>query len=762
MFLALSGGVDLLYYYGPGRGSVSGGWFDLLWSLMLMVPLLISATWTSTGHRKPTRAEPVHAGALVLAQLLPLLYPALVLVMSAQLLPLLYPALVLVMSAQIAQKRIAVAFVVIALSFVCSSARLIVTQLRQQQSTQEVRRSCSLLAAVAEGTSDAIFVKDRSGRYLMINGAGAQMIGKTVAEVIGRTDLELFSPESGRAIMDGDRRVIDSGNTQTYEDVGTAAGVTRTYLSTKGPYRDAEGNIIGLIGIAVDITSRKRSEEALQRQALAMEASDDGMAILNARGEYVYVNSAYARIFGLENPEHLIGRNWRFLYQADEVERFERHILPVMRFEGRWQGEALGLKQDGRVFPQELGLTALQDGGLISVCRDISDRRRVQEQLARSQRMEAIGRFAGGIAHDFNNLLTVIRGYSHLALGDLRDEQTVESCAERIERIENAADRAAALTRQLLAFSRQQVLQPETIHLNDLVVNLGKMLHRLIGEDIEILTETDASLGLIKADPTQMEQVIMNLVLNARDAMPQGGRLTLETANVDIDHADPRNHAGVPPGPYVTLAVSDSGLGMDPETQSHIFEPFFTTKESGKGTGLGLSTVYGIVQQSDGYISFSSELQRGTTFRIYLPRTSNAAPVTTSPYRSLTIGRGDETILLVEDDQQVRQLAQSVLTSCGYSVLAPESALEALPLCAQHSNTIHLLLTDVVMPGMSGCELAKQVVGTRPTTRVLYMSGYRDNPAVGDCLLDAGTFFLEKPFTPALLAYKVREALDRN
>jgi signal transduction histidine kinase len=380
-----------------------------------------------------------------------------------------------------------------------------------------------------------------------------------------------------------------------------------------------------------------------------------------------------------------------------------------------------------------------------------------QEQLTQARKMEAIGRLAGGIAHDFNNLLTVLIGRSQLLLRRLGAQDPIRS---DIELMEQTADRAADLTRQLLAFSRKQVLQPAVLDLNAVVTNMAEMLRRLIGEDIALVTALDPTLGSVKADPGQIEQLVMNLVANARDAMAKGGRLTLETANAELDGVYARHHVDVHPGPHVMLAVSDTGIGMTPETQAHIFEPFFTTKGPGVGTGLGLATVYGIVKQSGGHIWVYSEPERGTTFRIYLPRVEEAidplAPRPDLPERT----QGHETILLVEDELAVRNLVRDVLRARGYTVLEAQHGREALLICERHSGPIHLLLTDVVMPEMSGRELVNRLAPRRPTMSVIYMSGYTDTAVAQDGVLDAGTTFLQKPFTPAALARKIRQVLD--
>jgi signal transduction histidine kinase len=407
-----------------------------------------------------------------------------------------------------------------------------------------------------------------------------------------------------------------------------------------------------------------------------------------------------------------------------------------------------------------LSISQYRNHQVVEALRASEERYRVLfKQLLQAEKMQAIGRLAGGVAHDFNNVLTVILGYAQ----QLLDNRTpsAESVHRSAGHILTAGERAASLTRQLLAFGRKQLLQPSILNLNAVLVDIDKMLRRLISENVEIVTKPASGLGSVKADIGQIEQVILNLVINARDAMPTGGTLTLETANVDLDEAYAREHAGVRAGPYVMLAVSDTGVGMDPETQSHIFEPFFTTKESGKGSGMGLATVYGIVQQSGGHIWVYSEPGRGSTFKLYLPRVEEAAE-TTAKARSLAATiRGTETILVAEDDRQVRDLAVAILKACGYLVLVLESGLDAERVCQQHQGGIDLLLTDVVMREISGPDLAQRLKKLRPQTKVLFMSGYTDAAIVHQGVLDPGIAFLPKPFTPSSLAGRVRQVLDQ-
>jgi nitrogen-specific signal transduction histidine kinase/ActR/RegA family two-component response regulator len=391
---------------------------------------------------------------------------------------------------------------------------------------------------------------------------------------------------------------------------------------------------------------------------------------------------------------------------------------------------------------------------MAGVTMDISERKELEQQLLQARKMEAVGRLAGGIAHDFNNLLTALIGYSEFALERLTPDDPMRA---DIEEIHKAGLRAAGLTSQLLAFSRRQMLQPKVINLNGVVSGLGNMLRRIIGEDITLETALDEPLGHVKADPGQIEQVILNLAVNARDAMPVGGRLLLETRNAELDE-DSARQVGVGPGPYAILRVTDTGAGMDKETQARIFEPFFTTKEQGKGTGLGLATVYGVVAQSGGHIQVLSEPARGTTFEVYLPRVDAGPPAPAAEDRQAPKGAG--TLLVVEDEPQVRALASAILRASGYVVLEAASGEQALRVAAEHPGEIDLLVTDMVMPNMTGSQLADRLTSERPGTPVLYMSGYTEGAALEPSALRQGAAFLQKPFAPDALVAKVSGLLS--
>ncbi|MBI4594217.1 MAG: PAS domain S-box protein [Candidatus Rokubacteria bacterium] len=497
--------------------------------------------------------------------------------------------------------------------------------------------------------------------------------------------------------------------------------------------------------------SKEVLEEALERYRALFDNANDVIYTHDLEGRFTSINPSAERVFGFERGEGL-GRSVFDVLAPEHVEQAREMIAQTLR-EGAPPSvyELDAVSRDGTRTPLEVSARAIlragRPVGVQGIARDVADRKRLEVQLRQSQKMEAVGRLAGGVAHDFNNLLMVIIGYADLLISRLRPG---ESGREQLDQMRKAADSAASLTRQLLAFSRRQVLQPRVLNLNAVVGGLDSMLRRLIGEDVELVTKRAPELGDVEADPGQIEQVIMNLAVNARDAMPRGGRLTIETANAA--------HQGAP---HVMLAVSDTGEGMDPETASHIFEPFFTTKEMGKGTGLGLSMVYGIVQQHRGVVEVDTRVGRGTTFRIYLPRATAPAAAAGPPKEPQALN-GAETVLLVEDEGPVRKLVREILSGYGYTVLEAPGGVEALAIFDRHGGQIDLLLTDVVMPGMSGRALAQRLIARRANLKVLYMSGYTDDVIGHHGVLDSQLGYLQKPFTPDCLAGKVREILDAD
>jgi PAS domain S-box-containing protein len=525
-----------------------------------------------------------------------------------------------------------------------------------------------------------------------------------------------------------------------------------------------EGKIVGAVLTFHDITDRKQFEEDLkkseERYRDLVENALDIIYTHDLQGNYTSVNKAGERITGYTREE-ILRMNLTDSVAPDYLERAKQmiaHKLSGDDSETVYDLEIIA--KDGRRIAVEVNTRLVfQDGvpvGVQGIARDVTERKNLEEQLRQAQKMEAIGQLAGGVAHDFNNLLTAIGGYSELALRQLAPDDPLRS---NIEQIKKAGERSAHLTRQLLAFSRKQVLQPKVLDLNSIVSELEKMLRRLIGENINLKTILEADLGSVKADPGQIEQVIMNLVVNARDAMPGGGKLIIETKNVYLDENYAGQHISVPTGHYVLLAVSDTGLGMDELTQQHIFEPFYTTKESGKGTGLGLSTVYGIIKQSGGDIWVYSEVGIGTTFKIYLPMVDEEAREYRRVEEARENTRGTGTILLAEDEEIVRTLTREVLETYGYTVLEASNGQMALSICEYFSEPIHLLITDIIMPEMNGRELASRVSRLHPEMKVLFMSGYTDDAALQHGILDSEISFLQKPFTPDDLARKVREIL---
>lgn len=494
-----------------------------------------------------------------------------------------------------------------------------------------------------------------------------------------------------------------------------------------------------------------------------LDSATQAIVSIDRTGKIVLTNRRAHEMFGY-SAEELLGAGIEILLpeskrSSHRGEREDYFARPRIRPMGIGMDLA-GRRKDGKEFPVEVSLSYLempQGVFAIAFVSDISQRKELEDQLMHAQKMEAVGRLAGGVAHDFNNMLTVIAGYNRMILDELSPLDPLRGYAEEILK---AADRAGALTNQLLAFSRRQIMKPRVINVNAVIEQTEKMLRRLIGEDIELVFGLKSDSGNIRVDPGHVEQAIMNLAVNARDAMPLGGRLTLETANVHLDENYAKTHMGVTPGEFVMIAVSDSGIGMDAETKRRIFEPFFTTKEKGKGTGLGLATVYGMIKQAGGDIWVYSEPNRGTTFKLYFPRVQDQ--VTDTPQ-----GEGDsphgsnETILVVEDEQAVRDLTVRMLRRLGYSVLIAAGGAEALAICASHSDRIALLLTDVVMPNMSGRQLADALAGTRPDMKVIYLSGYTENTVIHHGVLDSGIEFLPKPFSREVLAKKIREVLAK-
>ena len=621
----LSGETPYLYLQST-RNLRTGTLWDFVWSVPFLVATLIAIF--SNPPAAPVEAsadasgETRHSGRWALAHAASILFPLIVLVMAAG----------------IAEKQLFSAFTLVVLSFGCSVARIIFAEHEQLQAARDLEESNALLRSVFEGTGDGLFIKDREGRCIIANQTFAELCGTSVEQIIGKMTTELVDPTVARLLMDLDQQVIATGSSKSVEHELTLKDGVHCFLTSMSPYRDAQGGIVGVIGVIRDVT------------------------------EY----------------QHL------------------------------------------------------------------------EERLRQSQKMEAIGTLAGGVAHDFNNLLMVISGYSSILFDALSTDHKLRAHADQILK---AGERAASLTRQLLAFSRKQTIQAGKLNLNQVIGAMEKLLQRLIGENILISTRLASDLGSVFCDAGQFEQVLINLAVNARDAMPDGGRLTFETRNVELGDAVASAN-NLTPGRYIECVVSDTGIGMDMKVQTRLFEPFFTTKAVGKGTGLGLSTVYGILTQSNGHISFTSQPGHGTAFRIYLPRTDSAQLVAIPSSQTPSALNGSETVLLVEDDASVCDFISAVLASHGYRVLTPKRPQDAELLFEQNGGRVDLLLTDVVMPEISGAELSKRLAAKNPQVKVLFMSGYIGDDVVRQGIQEADVPFLQKPFTPLALARRVREILN--
>jgi len=638
----------------------------------------------------------------------------------------------------------------------------------EQARAEEARRQGEeRFRALIEHGADVVALVAPDGTLLFASHSIERLLGFAPAELVGRPAFERVHPDDLPRINAALRDIVASP--------GTPAGLELRWRHKDGSWRHIDAVAVDrlaepAVGAIVvnfrDVSERRTAEAALreseERYRTLVEGVRDIIFALSPEGTIASLNPAFETITGWRREEW-VGRPFERLVHPEDLPLALELLGRVVRGELRPASQFRVRTAKGEYRVGEFSATPqLHEGrlvGILGIGRDVTERVQLEQQLRQAQKMEAVGRLAGGIAHDFNNILTAITGYADLLLEDLAATDPRRQDADEIHK---AADRAAGLTRQLLAFSRQQVLQPTVLEVNKLVSDLEKMLRRLLGEDVELSTRLAPTTGRVKADPGQLEQVVMNLAVNARDAMPSGGKLTLETANVDLDEAYAADHYPARAGPFVMLAVSDTGIGMSEETQAHMFEPFFTTKEKGKGTGLGLATVYGIIKQSGGFIWVYSEVGHGTTFKLYLPRVEELAERAAAPAQVRTRpARGTETVLVVEDEAPVRNVARQVLERHGYTVLEAPSAEAALDIATRYSGTIHLLLTDVVMPGLNGRELASRLADLRPDARVIFMSGYTDDAVTRHGVLEPGSAYVQKPFTPDAIARRVREVLDQ-
>jgi PAS domain S-box-containing protein len=738
-------GMGVAEYGQAVHGAPTGTLFDFGWT----VPFLWAALWAARWQPLPT---PQLVGA---KRELTFSGVALSNAMFA-----VAPLIVLVQVAQFPSEWRILRFSLLGVSILCFAVRLGISGYREANTAETVRRQALAMDSAADGIS----IIGENGQHIYVNTAFARMMGYESPEsMMGVHWQKIYDPRDVQLVHEQVRKSLEaegkwSGQLSLRRRDGSVIPVEMAITTLANGVTACIGH---------DITARKEAEQARvdaenkYRTLVEQVAAISYIAELGIHGQWHYISPQVEAITGYSQDEWLAGsRDWTRHIPQEDYAVIEAAEAASLRGE-RFQAEYRIVRKDGAVI--WVSDTAVVVSGSYShpvmegIIVDITERKALENQLQQSRRMEAVGRLAGGIAHDFNNLLTIIKGYAELAVqrAGIQPELRAD-----VQQIENAAERASMLIRQLLAFSRRQVLQPKIIDLNAIVVGLDKLLGRLMGEHIEMVTRCGTNVGHVKADPAQIEQVIMNLVVNARDAMPKGGRLTVETVNVDLDSTYARDHVTVQPGAYVMLAVSDSGIGMSPETVAHIFEPFYTTKGSGQGTGLGLSTVYGIVKQSGGYIWVYSEPSKGTTFKVYLPRVQEPVEAKPETVKIPAVKKGTETVLLVEDEGAVRELASMILSSNGYVVLPARDAREAEHFSANHSSEIHLLLTDIMMPGTSGRELALRITARHPRARVLYMSGYTDNVLAQGGVLEEGVWFLQKPFTPAALSQKVRDVLD--
>lgn len=634
----------------------------------------------------------------------------------------------------------------------------------RKQAEIALQQSEARLQALVESIDEMVLELDVEGTFLKIWTANEELLYRPRQEMLGRRVSEVIGEDFFRPFAPIFRRVLETGRGENLEYPLEVPNGLRWFLARVTPIHRNGASAKTLCMVVRDITGRKQAEEKLrvseEKFSKAFQASPDAIVISSlADGRLLEVNDVFVRLSGFTREEAIGRTSVELGLWVNPKER--EQIVTLLKRDGEVRDvEIRFIMKSSQVRTILTSAHTIELSGtpcMIMIMRDITERKILEEQLRQAQKMEAVGRLAGGVAHDFNNLLVGILGYSELLLKKLPEGDSIHRMAGEIN---SAANRARDLTSRLLALSRRQVLQPKVLDFNGLVLQTERLLRPVIGEDIRIHLRLDPKTGSVKADPAQLEQVILNLAINARDAMPQGGTLSIETCNIQVDAAYARLHPGLLPGSYVRLWVADTGHGMTAEVMARIFEPFFTTKDAVNGSGLGLSTVYGFVKQSGGCITVTSEPGRGAAFAIYLPRVAEAPEIRSRAPLSLELRPGNERILLVEDEQVVRGLVQEILEENGYRVLCASSGGEAMRITEETPEPIQLLITDVVMPEMSGPDLASRLRKLRPKTRVLYMSGYTDDEVLTRKGLPENSAFIQKPFTPDQFLQKVRETLD--
>ncbi len=667
-------------------------------------------------------------------------------------------------------------FLIIAISAALGGILLLWNYLLRRKVAQKTEQLKQTLVALqenekkyrelVENANSIILRLDTSGNITFFNEYARTFFGYENEEILGRNVLDTIVPEidsSGRNLKEAIGKIFEDPDSYIHNiNENIRKNGERVWIAWNNkPVYDADNTLVGMLCIGNDITERRKTEAERERLASAIAQADESVIITDGRGRIQYVNPAFEALTGYtreEAVENTPGILKSDMHDAD----FYRSLWEAITSGETWKGRFINRKKDGSHYTVDATITPMRDDAgnivnYIAVQRDVTEALKLEAQLLQARKMESVGRLAGGVAHDFNNMLSVILGYSELALARIDADNPIY---KNLKEIHDTARRSADLTRQLLAFSRKQIIAPQVIDINEQVKNMEHLLRRAIGEDIDLVFTLSAELWPVHLDPSQVDQVVVNLAVNARDAMPDGGMLTIETGNVVFDEAYCKENLGFKPGEYAMLAVSDSGCGMDKETLANVFEPFFTTKKEGRGTGIGLATVYGIVKQNNGFINIYSEPENGTTIRIYFPRYSDVRQIASSELHKAVPVLGNETIALVEDQGKVRDMTRTMLEELGYKVLTAAGPEQALRLCEKHEGKIHLLFTDVVMPNMNGRELAGKIRRLRPDIKILYTSGYTANAIAHHGVLETGVHFIQKPFSTEDLSAKIRETLE--